>query len=382
MVRSIVLYSIKQGKILNNFILLTFFGFLYSCQSLETKSAYYSLIQVGKAYFPVDTLTKPIQINSQAIGDTLIVLNQERNFLLFYSISKEKLLNKISFDREGENGIPGITGFLYHNKDSIFILQSYQYRLYLCNIAGKIIDKYKLLNNDKLDANAALASDNMRSMMVKIGDEIHISTNPYLKPESKEYYQSKKIHQVLNLKKKTYKFLPITYSSIYQKNAYPHAFSLFFRTYNPFNRNFIYSFMADDRVMLTDGKQITYHQARCEQMKQPLKLNDFTYNEEEHLQIQQQSNFYLMILYDKYRNVYYRFAQKSDDLDKTKWVVIVLDEKLKKISESICSSILKKSESNCFLPPFIGEKGLYIHNPNSENEDFFEMDIYTLSKKE
>lgn len=375
-------YQNKWNKAIYGFILLILSLGLYHCTNTDQVQNY-SFAKVGKSSFPIDTLTKSMQFNVQSFQDTLIVLNSDYNALLFYSISQEKFLYKINFKKEGENGISAITGFLYHNADSIFLLSAYQYKLYLFNKKGILIDKYNLLKNEKVDVGSALAVGNMFSKMEKINDEIHISTIPYLKPESKEFYSSKKIHQVLDLKTKEYRFLPITYSDTYQKNAYPSAFFIFHRCYNPKKQIFVYSFMADDKLMATDGKKVSYHNAVYEQMSKPLKLKNFTFNEDEHKKVQDKSNQYLMILYDPYRDVYYRIAQQMKDINKIVWAIVVLDNNLKKILEKHYRAIDKNLQNNNnFLPPFVAEKGLYLPNGNSSTEDFFEMDIYTLSKKE
>lgn len=375
------LTNFQYVNFIHFFVFLAISIILTNCQK-QNKTSLYTFISTEKASFPADTLTKPTQINIQVIEDTLIILNQEQNSLLFYSISKEKLLDKINFKREGANGVPVITGFLYHTPDSIFLLSAYQYKLYLFNKNAILIDKYNLLKSGKIDASSALAKSNLFSKMEKIKDEIHISTTPYLKPESKEFYKSKRIHQVINLKTRTYYFLSITYPKIYQENAYPYAFSNFYRCYNPEEQKFIYSFMADNKIMVIEGKHSIFYDAHYEQMQPPTKLKNFTYNEDEHLKVQKESNHYHFILYDKYRKMYYRIAQKNEERDKVTLAIIVLDANFKKILEYPLPSIDKKTIAANFLPPFVGIKGLYVSNPKSQTEDFFEMNIFKLIKKE
>lgn len=356
--------------------------FLSTCRS--SKENAYTLIKIGNISLPIDNTTKPVQINHQVVGDTLIILD-DRNNLLFYSLENQKIIEKRHFPSEGEKGISPITGFLYHNADSLFLLSSYYYKLFLVNRKGDILKKYNLQtqNFSKNKDVDALPLGNFWGLMTKIDSHLYLTSYPYLKPEKKDFYKSKKICMVLDLRRDSCFYVPFSYPEIYQKYAYPYVFSFFHRAYNPKKKHFIYSFPADQHIQVVDKEFKTVRKYLASAtMEAPIRLNSFTTNQEEHISKQKQSNSYYSIYYDTYRDVYYRFAQKKEKNLKTTLIILVFDKNFNKLTEFQYESLDDTYTLANGLFPFVAEKGLYLPNSNSSTEDFFEMNIYTLTKKE
>lgn len=346
---------------------------LSACKSLNESK--YVLTQVGSISLPIDSLTKSVQIHHQEFGDTLIILDNKNN-LLFYNLESQNLISKRYFPSEGEEGVPPITGFLYHNADSLFLLSSYHYKIFLIGKQGNILKKYNLQKE-------ALPLGNFWALLVKTDKYLHIASYPYLKPEKKSFYQAKKIHLILDLSKDSCFYAPLSYPDIYKKYAYPYAFSFFYRTYNPKNKIFVYSFPADEYIQVVDKeiKTIKTYLASVN-MSAPLRLSNFTDNQDEHLSKQKQSNSFYSIYYDSYRDIYYRFAQRKEKNNKTTLVVLVLDNNFNKIVEFDYVSLDDNFSPANALFPFVGKKGLYMPNFASNREDFFDMNIYQISQKD
>jgi hypothetical protein len=364
--------------LLHSKVFFTFFALLFlGCKEQAEKK--YTLREVTQVAFPVDTLMNSIQFDIQIYHDTLIILNKDRNMLHFYDIENQKPITATQIPREGKDGVSNISNFLYCHRDSIFLLNAYDYKLYLMSARDGILHKYNLANGKNNDI--ATGKPNFMAPMVKIGNQLHIATTPYLKPERKDFYKAHKIHQVLDLKTGESKFLPVSCSKTYEK-PYPSDFSSFFRVFNEDKKKFVYSFMADDYLMTTaiDGGNIAYVTAKVDVMKSPLQLSSFTDDDAIHKSVQEKSNNYLSILYDKYRKVYYRFAQEVGE-NQTNLYVIVLDDDFNKILEQKITAIPKDSGPTSLLPPFVAKKGLYIPIMQSKTEDSFKMAIFELQKR-
>jgi hypothetical protein len=352
---------------------------LLSCTSNQKEN--YDLVEVGKLALPIDTLTKSVQTDAQVKGDTLFILNKDKNTLLIYDLEKQKQLQSITFEREGENGVGSLTGFYYHSQDSIFLLNAYAYKIHLLNTKKQRLHTYNLLKDGKVNSNSALPLSNFFAQMVKIDHKLHLATYPYLNPNKKEFYKTKRIHAVLDLKTDSFGYLPIvTYPESYQKNAYPSAFSFFFRTYNPHTKNFIYSFSADQNLQVNDLKTTKSYSANSTKVGNPKVLGEYTEDENLHIRVQKESPSYTFVLYDEYRKVYYRMAQKNE-YDQS-FVIIVLDENFKKIIER--EFIFKKTEKQDdggIVFPFVSKQGLCVPDPTEGSEDFFKLRIFRVVQK-
>jgi len=376
-------FMLKKIVFLAQIIILGFCAF--SCSSRKSIIEW-RLVKAGSIKLPIDTLTKSIQINHQVYKDTLlIVLNSEQNSLLFYDLKQEKLNKILKFDREGENGINLIEAFLYSHPDSIYLVSSHQYKIYHFNEERKLLRNYNLLKNNKLDSEAALPLNNLQAQAVKIGNYLHLATYPYVNYSQKNAYYTQRIHLILNLENGNINFSSISYPQIYREKPFPTALSYFFRTFNTEEQKFVYSFPASEDLLIEDvkGKKIKSVQASLSRnlMSPPLTLSKFTEDEEEHRRIYAKSNQYLMIYYEPFKKIYIRIAIKNTDNEFFTYVII-LDEKFDKILEQELIKTDKTFKAVNALFPFVTSKGLYFPNPRSQSEDFFEMDVYQLVKKE
>ncbi len=79
----------------------------------------------------------------------LITMPLSSNTIIVYDLSdpKNKQVNKLKIPDEGPNSVGGeISGFYYHNKDSIFILSKFSFKAGLINSEGIIKDTYQILD--------------------------------------------------------------------------------------------------------------------------------------------------------------------------------------------------------------------------------------------
>jgi hypothetical protein len=69
--------------------------------------------------------------------------------ILFYDLGAKTFSESILIDLEGPNGVGDLHGFYVQSYDSIYVINKYQYRVFLLNRKGKIQQTYFLLNQNK-----------------------------------------------------------------------------------------------------------------------------------------------------------------------------------------------------------------------------------------
>jgi len=121
-------------------------------ENIKVNDSYsHEILLVDSVSFPIDSIT-PLRGNlhyyakRKDVPEVLVYLNQEFNQLQFYDFISKQQFCTISYDKEGINGIGKVWGYYFHNWDSIFIIDSYKYKMYLTDSSAKIKNKYSLLN--------------------------------------------------------------------------------------------------------------------------------------------------------------------------------------------------------------------------------------------
>lgn len=131
---------------------LLFSALVLSCAKTEQEESSYGKISINKqksVSLQLDTKSRNWSMNNQYIVDNdrneerLCLLNSPTNSLQFYTLDGNKV-HEIKFKNEGPNSTGIVSGFLYVNNDSIFILNNLQNRIYLSNSRGEVKKTYQL----------------------------------------------------------------------------------------------------------------------------------------------------------------------------------------------------------------------------------------------
>jgi len=154
----------------------------------------------------------------------------------------------------------------------------------------------------------------------------------------------------------------------------------FAHDYNEKDNRLVCSFMKYDSIMVTDDLQhVKWYNAKSKYLKSMKpNVNNHT-NDVNALIRYKESSKYGHIMYDKYRDVYYRFAEMPCELAKDEtpydnqapkareFSVIILNDKFEIIGET------KFPGSKYFYKmSFVGKDGLYISENNLANPEFDE----------
>ncbi|MDR1344791.1 MAG: DUF4221 domain-containing protein, partial [Tannerellaceae bacterium] len=92
----------------------------------------------NKLVFPVDENTYSFHqalfsYTDEKENEYLMFQNGQSSEILIYGLRDEKLVKKIKFDREGDNGVGVFCGFYFKNKDEIYLPSDLEATIYLVN---------------------------------------------------------------------------------------------------------------------------------------------------------------------------------------------------------------------------------------------------------
>lgn len=343
-----------------------------SCNQHETKT--FTSKKIRKSIkLNLDSTTSVSILTNQYIENKhhLALLNTKNNSLVIYDLSSYKKVTEIKFELDGENAVGKVNNFLYINQDSIFLLNSYAYKLFLVNYQGKILRKYSLIRGKIGDNTSLPMVFPFNNPMVFLDNRyLYISATPDRNPNTKFYYQAKNLSIKLDLIMQNYTYEPFWgYPSNYQKNFYPDTYHLYSRIFIPSTKQWLYSFFACDSLYTTNGKSFY---ASSDMIGKIISFPKPITNSYENNQIANQNNFFTNIYYDPYRETFYRVAilQNPNQNNEQKFLIIILNKDIKKIQEII----FRQSEGYNLLNVFFTPEGMWIQRI-TDNEDELVYDL-------
>ncbi len=379
--------------------------FMLSCdEAVKTDNSNnkVTLSEVDTIHFSIDSLAAENDIAIRYYVDSkskqayLVLLDKKNNRLLFYNWATQKLYKTISLEREGPNGVGGALSFHFQSWDSIYVLASYHYRLSLIDTTAKVKRKYRLLKSDmKLDEGrvarpqgdySALPSSNYMNPLIKVGSLIYLTGVPDLNINSLEYYTKGKIGIQLNLENGEVNYY-MNYPQMYRDKYFfpPLYVTKFSSTYIPTKNKIIYSFPIDETLHELDLKTGEINTINPDKSQYFKELSPISKNAERDMNadyLYSVNNVsYERIVYDQYKNIYYRFTKipntkKKDEYDNQPHIihsVLILDENFKKLGETVLNERYTAGYHLC-LPD-----GLYLKKYNF-NEDEIALVKFTLKR--
>lgn len=306
----------------------------------------------------------------------LSFLNYRTNQILFYDFSSCQLLFKTELAHEGPHGVSRISGYYIKDWNNIYI-SSY-------GISGLI----------RIDT-AGLVCQKIPYGKTNEGYEIvpsyDPSSRPYIPPifiDSKIYITQKAVDRlytatqtpisvVIDTLNKSFIQCPFFYGDILTKDYLNKSGDTrFSRDYD--GEHFIYSFYTDEHIYVTsiDHKQVRKIKVKSKYIHK-IKNEIIPGNSDPNLVVKNtlERAQYGDLIYDKYRNVYYRFAYPQTELDfdnylqrtffgRKRFSVIILDKKFNIIGETL----FPESIYNSYVF-FIHSDGLYISRDYQINYD-------------
>lgn len=308
-------------------------------------------------------------------------VSTDPDYVSFFDLSKKKIAFKLTLRTSGPNGVGKPMSFYVHNLDSIFVLSSYSYTVFLMDTSGAVKNQYKLIRNG-IDDDSAMPFTQTTASMFVANDSLFIPTIPDVDPYATNY---KKQNLLIGLDLKTHEFkYKIGFSELYNNSYWVREFTFVSFAYNAQTNELIINYPIDPNIHF-----ISLDKRRIGEVKSDYIDNDMsrtahhkeTNDRKERLQFQLGTDKFDAVYYDPYRNLYYRVClQKYDDESIKTMIgggkgksslstVIVFTDKFEKIGEQVFEN------GSYFLDPFIiTDEGILLKkNTNQEDQVVFHL---------
>lgn len=349
----------------------------------DTANKYY-LKKVGDISLQLDSVTlnivQTVQYLNEENNENLLLLNEFSNAIYFYDLSTGLINKVLSFDKKK---VGNLQGFSYMSKDSLWLF-SYDSRS-LCLFTPNDITKYhrkRLIDQDDKEIMAPYPYvSTMSPISIRQGS---IWTSGLVSGET-NMETSENRPGIISIDMNTFKMsYYVNYPEMYQKGNWGGGLTYRLPYYTMVGDSLIISFSASHELAVLNLKNGTEHSffAGSKYSKEIVSFHSpkkraSSINKDAAWKWYLNSFSYEGVLYDKYRNVYYRFVRlplenncSADGINKKRVSVIILDSKMRYVGESLLDS------RKIYIPgnSFVSISGLNIQTlTNNENEIVYEQ---------
>ena len=371
------------------FITALFVLIFMSCQSAKKNNTErqneVELVAEKQLVFPLDEqtyyLSKSMFQFEENGKEYLHFENTQKSLydIVIFDIENRQIAKRIPLSKTGPNGLPAVSGSRPSpDSKQILISQNNIGRLSTINNQGEVVRNYPVETPEGRFTAFFFCSYYNTPAFVK--DSCIFLNQDILKPNMKrEDWPQTHMFASLNLKTGKFKWVPIFYPPIFKEEydniAGGHGFSY---DYNYKERRLVCGFFGYDSLMVTDDlKHIRWYNAKSKYLKSMKpKLGNSMEGINAIIKLNENPRYW-HIMYDKYRNVYYRFAEMPyklapnespyDEPKGKEFSVIVLNKDFEIIGETRFPG-----KKYFYKMSFVGREGLYISENNLENPQFDE----------
>lgn len=324
----------------------------------------------------VKSMSRSLFLYTDPAGREYIVFqNGFQNEICFYDFNTQELAFKIKPHFEGDNGVGSMFGFYVHNLDSIFLTSRGVERIFLIDTACVVKDKINYSKTtDGIPLRRTYSCTHYYHPIDKIGNKLYMISGCDRKRKENP------ISYTIDLDTREIEALPFQYLKLRtQINPGKTATEedLFSRIYD--GERFIYSFSYSEDVYIAsvDHQTITKKTVKSRYLDEYVFSDDFgnvTFKDG------CEKGEYGNLLYDKYRNVYYRIIYPKSDVPgnltdreyidllsygKKGFSIIILDKDLNVMGETLFPDYTYNS-----MMAFVHEDGLYLSASHAFNENY------------
>lgn len=375
---------------MRNFIFILILFFIQISCSKKEKSEILVESTNELISIPLDEKTSNSSLGFSTSGDFLFNIIWGNNSLQIYDINKRSLIKNLIFDFEGDQGIGQIFGFHVQSLDSIFLFGQVSPIIYLTDTTG-IIKKTIRYEAPVGYTSAFVHPHYFFSPPIVIGDEMIVKTHVEgnYREFTNELLSASHMVYAINLTDGNVRFVNHRYPNDYLADGLKH----FEPSMAKGKDKIVYSLFGDHRLFYASSfeEELKSTNAESQYLDARLKLFPSGGERLETMQYMNTSSRYDNLVYDPYRNLYYRFAYPTLDITDLNeiqrlrtspgpFVIMVLDDELNVLGETFF-------EAGRYMPNnfFIHEDGLYVsinHPDNPENdEDMFKFELLKVIEK-
>lgn len=343
----------------------------------------------NKLVFPVDDNTYSFHqalflYTDEKENEYLIFQNGQSSEILFYDLCDKKLVKRIKFNREGDNGVGTFYGFYFKNKDEIYLPSNSEATIYQVNDQGKILREIEYGEYAyPLPVLTTFAFSLSYVPFFFIDGDLYITQR--INPE----YGDKILDRspttlVVDTLRHTVKSSSFTFPLIVSSKEFYSGGKTFEYDYSRIfdGKQITYSFVYDEYIYITSIQnnlieKVPVKSRYINSIKPPV-FKDETYISYGKKICETES--YGNLIYDKYRDVYYRFAYPKTEMEELKdyfelfrfgrkcFSIIILDHDFNIIGETP----VFQDYSYVSRMFFVAKDGLYICNNNPFHENYDE----------
>jgi hypothetical protein len=380
-------------------LIVLLFAAVLSCKDLSTGNYRYELDAA-----PDKNLKYPINDDTQFMfgvlfpyidksgREYLTFRSRMNNSILFYDLLTGTYLFDVKLEKEGPNSAGRITGYHIEDFDNIYTTSYDKPGLTKVDTSATVKQfiKYEKTNNG-YNVVPSYASESYHYKPIVLYDEkIYITQKPYHASKISETPLSiaiDTIDRVIN--EHPFRFPNLFTDDELHVSIIGLSFS---RDFN--GKQFVYSFYLDENIYVADIETDKTEKIPVQSKYiSSLKFDKYPDAPEMAIKILLETSCYRNLLYDKYRNVYYRFVQigveQTTDTDvapgilwengPARFSVIILDKDFNIIGETL----FPKYTYNPTVA-FVHKNGLYISDSHILNPSFDEnilsFKCFTLKK--
>jgi|GEM_PF-1189703 len=359
-----------------------FILFCFGCRNGDDSSVgIYTLKEVKKVQFPMDNETSYRTFFTSTFVDSagremLVFLSQEKPSIQLFDIETQRLEKEILLIADGPNGVGSPSGLLLQSMDSIFVISSTHYRVSMINSSGTLIRSYNLLEGENYNENTGMLRPYTTSRPVKCGSKIYFNVAPDRDVYNPSYFEGA-TSLVLDLVNGTASYFN-TYPLEFKGGVWGVASVNYSTTFNESSELFVYSFAISDSLTVFDlesdlTKRVFAGSKSITADIKPMPVPENSYD----LEYALETPYYGGVVYDEYRNVYYRFVRhaisnkdsngETNEFHEKPISIIILDKDFQRLGEV-------RLADNVFLDYiyFVSKDGLFVSNGNPENKDLVE----------
>lgn len=340
----------------------------------------FELVKSDKSLlFPLDRDTKNSILFLAPYTDDngkeyLTFQNQIKNEILFYDMNTCQFEFKITPEIAGSNGVGRFLGYYIHSLDSVYLTNYDFQEIALIDRNSKVKDK---VSYEKADDGTPLSFfcfiTHFYRPATVIGRKMYIYSGP------DRWVEKDPVSAVLDLDTKSITALPFIYPDYPGSDNKQKKYGLeedYSRCFD--GKRFIYSFYYDENIYVTSPEHDSVYQVnvKSEYIDKVNWLAEFSLSMTDVCESPNYGN----LLYDPYRDVYYRVAYPRTEIDEKKekvrsmelmeygrkrFLVMILDKDFKVIGETMFPDYTYNPKLM-----IIREDGLYISDSHYMNPDF------------
>ena len=359
-------------------------------------TATHQLVASGEKKFLLDTETAQKPTYIQLVRDSsetlmLTFLNTYKNAIYFYDYSTTSYIGNIGYQKEGPNAILALTGYYIKNMDSIYVYNMPLTEIVLTDSVGQVKRRTSLRGDDRSNwsryypqyvLNTAIPLIENRGKLMLTGMSPFSISDSLINKFCFATYLDTKTNQV--------EFRHTYPEALYGRNSNWEG-GMHTQAYFAISSNdeLIYSFpVSHDLYIQKDDQEsytTVYGGSNVAGTIHSINWDPKTTPEEVIVESAVRGDMYGPILFDPYRNVYYRIllqgipdATARTPLEKKPVIVIMMDEHFNYLGET---TIGRWEEWN-WMNSFVTEEGLSMEYTGEQDfdEDYLRLKIFTVEK--